>query len=656
MARNRRPIKVITLDTETYNGLIGDIKRIAVYDGSKVNYGYRFTDVEHVLTDYQKQGYKVVCYIHNMEFDLRKMPEVFDKILWNKCFMINGKLVRVETKKYTFQDSFRLLPSSLDSLSKDFEVTHAKVDLWDEVQRLYPDQYTDKVDFLDRCDKDNELYMRYLGYDVISLYEVIFKLIDLTGLSLQEFTDRMTTASLSRYLFKTGYKGKPFKIWNNEKTDYEFLCSYNWKNDLETESFIRNAYCGGRVEVFKMRLDRPGYHYDVNSLYPYVMSAFPEYPIGRPYFTDKPAMAEHYFTRWQRDHVGLGFINCKVFIPQQNIPPLPVKMGKLCFPCGEIYGTWTYEELDYAVRECGVKILEYYAVCHFKNTYPVFKNFIETFYQLKEQATEEGNKSLRTLAKLIMNVAYGYTGMRRDDKTSLAPYADAYKHDKIVFANAEMGFIEIPTEITAEYIQVQVAATVTSRARLVLLQALREADARGNVYYCDTDSCVTDVPFPPEICHPSHLGKWDCESRPVKALFLKPKVYAEVFEDGKETKKFKGVSKETQRDVLCYESYEHLYEDLEDQKKKYVVVEKNRITLRSIMYMEKQGLPLDTYETRDKKMNLNTVEKRKMFYDENRTEPLYFHTEDDFTNFNFKPIKPVVEFDMTAKHYKGSTL
>ena len=118
-------------------------------------------------------------------------------------------------------------------------------------------------------------------------------------------------------------------------------------------------------------------------------------------------------------------------------------------------------------------------------------------------------------------------------------------------------------------------------------------------------------------------------------------------------KKFKGVSKDTQKNILTYESYEFLYKDLEDMKKDYVIVEKNRTTLRSIMYMEKKGLPLDTYETRDKKMNLRTVEKRTMNYKENKTEPLFFASDEEFTRFEFKPAKPEIQFDMAGKNYGG---
>ena len=417
MARKlKKPIKILTIDTETYNGLIGGLKRIAVYDGKTVTYGYKYVDIEPVLLSYEEQGFDVHIYIHNLEFDARKLPELFDKkrIDWKGSLCINGKLATIKCKHYTIHDSFKLLPLSLKKLSKGFNVEHGKLDLWEEVQKTYTDQYKDIVDFLDRCHEDDELYLKYLGYDVQSLYEVIYNLIAIAGLSEHDFVGRISTASLSRFMFKNGYKGKQFKGEFSTLTDYEMMCSYKWFYDLETEEFIREAYCGGRTEVFKPRLEVQGFHYDVNSLYPFVMSKDLEnpledaqYPIGKPEYTGSGKVAENVYRKWQKMKNGLGFINCKVFIPEQPIPPLPVKMGKLTFPCGEVVGTWTYEELDYAEKECGVEIREFYAGVHFKQTYPVFARFVTEFYKLKEKGGIEKNEPLRTLAKVILNVGYG---------------------------------------------------------------------------------------------------------------------------------------------------------------------------------------------------------------------------------------------------------
>lgn len=647
MARKTKPIKILTLDTETYNGLLGALKKIAIYDGENVTYGNSFSEIESELLRLAK-SYILHIYIHNMEFDLRKIPEVFDssRIDWEKCFIIKGKLATVSCKHYVFHDSFKLLPMSLSKLSKGFNVEHGKLDLWDEVQRVYPGQYKNLVDFLDRCPIDDPLFIKYLGYDVISLYEILNKLIQISGLSVKDFVGRISTASLSRFLFKKGWKEKQFKSPLNSRSDFEMLSLFNWHNNLEVEEFLRLSYCGGRTEVFKPILDHQGFHYDVNSLYPSVMIG-QQYPIGEPFFSEDSVLAEHYFQTWKTDKIGLGFISARVHIPKQHIPPLPLKMGKLCFACGDVYGVWTYEELEYAISECGVTITEFKAVCHFKLTYPVFDRFIGSFYELKEQASIDKNEPLRTFAKLIMNVGYGYTGMRRDDKTSLKSIREINNHKDVVYSNFELGFIEIPTEIKAEYIQVQIASYVTSRARLVLLKALRNVEKNGaNVYYCDTDSIVTDKPFDDSLVHDSHIGYWACEEQPTKALFLRPKVYVEHVKN-QDNVKFKGISKDTQSE-LNYESYENILQEMILQDKDSIVIEKNKFMLRSIMYMQKQGLDPLYYETRDKKINIKTIEKRRMFYNENYTAPYYFETVEDFEKFSFTKPDINIPFDMTS--------
>lgn len=641
MAR-AKPVKIVTLDTETYNGLIGALKRIAIFDGEKVTYGYNFLDIEPELIRLSKK-YKVHIYIHNLEFDARKIPEIFEKerIEWGKSFIINNKFATISCKNYVIHDSFKILPMSLSKLSKDFGVEHGKLNLWEEVQKRYPNEYDDIVDFLDRCDIDDELYLEYLGYDVISLYEILMKIIDISGLATKDFVKRISTASLSRYIFKNGYKGHEFKNPLYTKTDYEILCQYNYKDDLELEEFLRASYCGGRTEVFKPFLPSKGYHYDVNSLYPFVMVKG-EYPVGKPEYFRDGMIVQEYFENWMQNHIGLGFIHAYVYIPEQHIPPLPVKMGKLVFPCGHVYGVWTYEELEFAIKECGVKVIEYFAVCHYSNTYPVFHNFIETLYTMKENASKEHNESLRSFAKLLMNVGYGYTGMSRD-KTQLKDISELEKYkDTVQFVSEEMGYIEVPADIKSEYIQVQVASYVTSRARLVLLKALRSAEKNGNVYYCDTDSIVTDCPIDLSLVDDYKLGFWALESEPEKGIFLRPKVYAELYETDINVK-FKGVSKETQLG-LQFKDYEKYFADLIDGTKEYEVVEKNKTLLRSIMYMKKNDIPLDYYEVRDKKMNLQTVEKRDMHYDDNYTEPLYFSSLEQFKNFQFKRPKQKVVF------------
>ena len=118
------------------------------------------------------------------------------------------------------------------------------------------------------------------------------------------------------------------------------------------------------------------------------MRDMPEYPIGKPQYTEKPALAKHFYESWKQNKIGLGFVNCRVFIPMQHIPPLPVKMGKLCFPCGEVYGTWTYEELEYA---------EYQAknggTYYTKRDYDIIKDCVEDMEDLLENIKKHSKLS-----------------------------------------------------------------------------------------------------------------------------------------------------------------------------------------------------------------------------------------------------------------------
>ena len=667
MKKKKLPVKILTLDTETYDGLKGSLKRIAVYDGQKVTYGYKFKDVEPVLKDYYNRGFEVHVYVHNMEFDLRKIPSLFydNNVIWEKSFVIAKKIAKLSCRYYTFHDSLKILPSSLSSLSKSFDVECGKLDLLSEIEKRYPNKYdtTSVVDFLDRCDVDDELFLEYLGYDVISLYQVIEKARKRFGLSEKDWVRILSTASLSRFIFKNGWKGKPFQTAGEKKTDYEILTSFQWHQNkesdteltpLDVENIIRESYCGGRTEVFKPILDHDGFHYDVNSLYP---SQFhQQYPVGKYEFLDDAELIEEAWNEWLKRKRGLGFITADVFIPEQHIPPLPVQKGKLMFPTGYVSGTWTYIELEYAVKHCGVEILQFHEMIHFKKTFTVFSNFVNTFYPMKEESAKKGDSAGKMVAKLLLNVAYGYTGMRRDDKYSLVDINDLYDEKgikeeylgKVRSVNEEFGYAEIETDVSAEYIQVQVASYVTSYARLVLLDALRKANEEANVYYCDTDSIVTDAPLPDEIVDSTKLGYWDLESKPEKAVFLRPKLYAEYshYTDKKTgeikeciTKKFKGISRET-IESWAYDKYELLLEELArvtdgTQTEESILLETDKLVLPSIMVMLKNNRDLSEYDFRNKKINLLNKEKRQIDYRKNFTKPWYMESLEAFEQFDF---------------------
>lgn len=653
MPRKKYEPKIITLDTETI-GLDGALKRIAIYDGKEVTYGYTFPDVEWKLNRLYDDGFLPHVYIHNADFDLRKIPEIFEKgnVLWNTTRKISNRYAKLTCKKYTIHDSFKIFPQSLANLSRDFDLEHGKLDLWSAVQETYPGQYENHVDFLNRCDPDDPLYLEYLGYDVISLYELIGKLMEISKLETEDFVRILSTASLSRYIFKNGYGGEKFMEPGAKKTDFEILCSCKaWSSSKqmkfcdityqECELKIRDSYFGGRTEVFKPVAGR-AYHYDVNSLYPSVM-VDNLYPVGYPEYIDNSRVAQITFNRWMENRQGLGFIKADVYIPPQTIPPLPAKMGKLAFVTGHISGTWTYIELAYAIENCGVEIEHVHEVIHFKKTYPVFHHFVGTMYKMKEQATKDGNKSLRNFAKLILNTSYGWTGMRRDDKTALRDISLLGRWqdtDRFLYVNEELGYLEIKDTVMTDTVQVPVASYVTSYARLVLLDALRHQAEKGEVYYCDTDSIVCSAPLPSQFVDSSRLGAWDLENEIESGIFLQPKVYMER-KNGQDSVKFKGITKTRQKE-LDGKYYEYLLELLRKGEEYKVIVEVGRETLPSLAVAQKRhatgkkGGDPNKFTVSDKAMNLRNKQKRQIDYKQNYTQPWHMETLEDFYSFGFE--------------------
>lgn len=655
MPRKKRPVKILTLDTETI-GLDGDLKRIAVYNGGKVIYGYTFDDILPAILMEYECGYMPHIYIHNADFDLRKIPQVFERgnIVWSRTRKIGTKYAKIQCKKYTIHDSFKILPKALAKLSKDFNLTHGKLDLWEEVQKVYPNQYTDHVDFLNRCDPDDPVYLKYLGFDVISLYELLEKLMDVSGLDPEKFVTIISTASLSKFLFKNGWKDIRFQT--GEKSDYDMLSTCKaWSSKktmqhadisyLDCEYKMREGFYGGRTEVFtpncKEETDADGkpkivaYHYDVNSLYPSVMINNP-FPIGYPDIETDPRLIKHNWKRWLEYGDGLGFIKAVVYVPPQTIPPLPCKLGKLAFITGYMEGTWTYPELAYAVQNCGVEIVEFKEQIHFRRTYKIFHNFVSCFYQMKNEGKKAGNASLTEFAKLILNTAYGWTVLRRDDKTAFRDIKDLEKwegDERFIYADHELGCLEIFDNVISDSIQVQVGAYVTSYARLTLLDALRKQAEKGTVYYCDTDSIVCSAKFDPEMVDPYALGKWDLEGELYSGLFLQPKVYTE-HKVKSETIKFKGVSKSRQKE-LDRKFYDGIYQRLYDGDTGKLLVETNRQTLPSLSVAQKRHENPNILKVSDKEINLGAKQKRNINFKSNTSTAWHMESLEQFQQFNF---------------------
>ncbi|KAA0817065.1 DNA polymerase [Bacillus licheniformis] len=704
--KSHKPVKLMTLDTET-RGFFGEIFRVGLFDGEKYYAANTFSRLKHIIARLTKK-YDCHVFIHNLDFDLGKMVDdvLYDVDLNDSIFINNNVAVyktslvesqmreelEIISQPLTFHDSLKLVANkSLAAICEDFRIEseHAKISLKEHIINLgwardknnnpikHPSEYhkhNSEGYYFMNVDPLEPMLNDYLKNDCISLYHILVKLINMSQLPIEEFLKCPTTASLALKVFKTAYPN-----------DYEKAIStkiYRKEGEGEFyEKFIREGYYGGRTEVFVPKL-KNGFHYDVNSLYPYIMKEH-KFPVGRPTYLEGHK-AKLMFERWKKHQKGAGFIEVDVYVPEDIfIPPLPRKdksdskyrsFKKLIFPVGNIHGVYTYDELGLAL-DMGCEIKKVYQGIHFNKTEYIFKDFITYFEKIKI----ESSGALKAFAKLMQNSLYGKFGMIRIRETMLPidkidiceekgyPYII---RDNELIKGGKFILAQVPSH--AEYIQPHIAAYVTSLARILLYKSIMKQLEKGAVNYCDTDSIACQHPFDEDDIHESEYGKWKLEANVKKGLFIQPKLYYEKHEEKiikenyekvavssfsrklfnmpehiyvkqkyvahKEVKRAKGVPKKYDY-ILSEAFYDRLYSKLERLQ---IKISNNEKITDDDVYFElygekmadeklikfgtglKQGIAKEEFNKRiriTKKMNLLNMQKRQMDYAGNTSKP-----------------------------------
>jgi hypothetical protein len=619
-----KPIKVMTLDTET-RGLFGEIFRVGLFDGNEYHYSNNAGDIITKLHKFSKK-YEVHVFIHNLDFDLSKLAKWLIKGAdLKKSIFINNNVAIFKSYSIILHDSLKILPASLSKLCKDFglEKSKAKMDLTEHILHLGwgLDKDGNTVHDLDNYDKrksegnyfkkvspDEETLNIYLEYDCRSLYEIIQIVIDISKLDLKDFLKCPTTASMAMKVFKTQYD-----------KDYRWATSTRFDEDSKpVEEFLREGYYGGRTEVIKPMMN-DSFHYDVNSLYPYVMKAH-EYPIGQyEVFGGQKALFS--FKYWMRTKKGGGFARAKIHVPEDiHIPPLPVRKGlKLIFPTGNLKGVWAFPEIENAINH-GAKLISISDVVYFKKTAPVFQGYINHFEKVKSES--KGAK--RNFAKLCLNSLYGKFGMRRERKTFM-PIEEKDNYSEGEYRECKhktLGkFIEVETYSNAEYIQPHLSAYVTAHARILLHNQMIEQLGLGDVAYCDTDSIVCEKELSEDKIDENEFGKWALENELVAGLFIQPKLYFEKSKNGDVTKKIKGVPAD-ERENMGEEFFNDLLSSLQNPTEdKKLLFKDKRVRQKFATVLKSKHGDFDKGEYIKKSIRLRAEQKRQINYNENWTKP-----------------------------------
>lgn len=427
-----------------------------------------------------------------------------------------------------FQDSLELLMSSLGKLAPEFS-SYEKLDF-----------DLDKIAPIDDMKPEHIHEMRdYLEVDCKALYEcleeftrVIYELSD--GNCSPQLTMGSTTMSMYRTQFQEEAIPQSFNPIPDNTYD-EMVSAYETSNEYD----IRKSYFGGRTEVYKMYGEDLN-HYDVNSLFPYVYTR-KKMPVGNPKrFNDA--------SRDVLDMTGNGGV-AKItgYVPDVHIPVLPVRhtaddYEKVIFPTGKIEGWYTLAELRYAESVGAVEDLQVHEAIVSRYGRP-FKEYGETLYDLKKTIDSENEPAKYWVVKLLLNSFYGKFALDRKQENILKvdnPLSYITENDtKLIPINETLedkGVFKEPDMSKAEYIIPRIATEITAKARIEMHKWFTKAGV-DNVWYCDTDSIVTDSTLPTG----DDLGELDLENNVEKGYFLAPKVYAELTPEGKSRTKAKGM-------------------------------------------------------------------------------------------------------------------
>lgn len=404
------------------------------YDGTVYTY---CDSIKKLINAFSKSG-KVIIYAHyggkyDFRFlfsELRKRYDIKIKVINNGVGVI--KCYRSGVKKFELRDSFLLLPTSLKSLTEDFNVKHKKIIF--DVENL--EVMTDEA-------------KKYLYNDVMGLYELLliyYSKFDNVKVTLPQQTldEFKKTFDVSRILIDKKYD-KRFHV----------------------------GYYGGRCDVFK-RYGNDLYCYDVNSMYPYVMKNN-KYPIGAPYCV----------SNYEKNKLGIWRINwlcpLDLYIP---ILPYRQKNKKLIFGVGKGSGVYTNVEINEAAKNgYQIEVIKGWVWDHGEY---IFKEFVNNYHSKKN----ESRGAERFFYKRMLNSLYGKFGQRDNFKKI---QIGLLKDDllKTTYYHLFEDYYVFDTIANYGKCGVHIAMFVTSNARKHLYKYLKLCG--DEIYYTDTDSLFTTL-------------------------------------------------------------------------------------------------------------------------------------------------------------------
>lgn len=412
---------------------------------------------------------------------------ISDKDAWYQikiCFWKQGKAV----SQMTILDSLKILPFSIEKIAEDFNtpITKLKIDY---------NEYRPIGHMLTEHESE------YIENDVK---------IDAYALSIlfEQKLDCMTQASNALKDFKEIFGKKNFE-------------RYFPPPSPEYDKSMRPCYKGGWTYLsprFKNKKLGYGCVLDVNSLYPSVMRNC-LLPYGESIY---------YSGKYEYDKLYPLYIQslvCNFELKKDHVPTIQLKhTGKFCDT--EYLTSSDGEDVALSLTSVDLKLFfEHYDVYNiewidgykFKGKIGLFTKYIDKWSKIKIDSKKSHNRSMYTLAKLMLNALYG--------KFALNPVV---RSKQPVFEENEIKY-KLGQEKIRDGIYLPVGTFITAYARYKTITTAQRL--YKYFIYADTDSlhlnCTPEqIPDDIEISD-TILGYWKLESVYRKARFIRQKTYIE---------------------------------------------------------------------------------------------------------------------------------
>lgn len=417
-------------------------------------------------------------------------------------------------KKVTFWDSLKIFKMSIAELAECFQL---------KMKKHHIDYSRHNI----KCEVSPEEW-EYIDIDVNILAAALSKALD-AGF------EKMTIGSCALNDYKKTISAKRF--------DYLFPTL-----SIDADAEIRKSFKGAFVFLnpdCKNKDINQGLVLDTNGLYSYILATKP-LPYGVPLKFEgqyKPNAEYPLFIQCFRCFFNLK--PGKLPTVQQRYDPSFLRTEYLTSSYSKISDS--YEYVDFCMTSPDlILFFEHYDVScvqwlggyMFKSCSTLFTEWIAKWDFIKEKADQEGNNSLRYLAKLIVNNLYGKFSQNPvlenripvlDERTDTVMFKP--KEVPVLDENGDVkvddnGEVVMTDKIIIDPVYIPVGTFITAYGRLHTIQAAQKMYDKGRFIYSDTDSLHLRFDDLPDIpIDPTKLGFWKIENKFEKARYLCPKRY-----------------------------------------------------------------------------------------------------------------------------------